>query len=117
LSYYCSYIAPIKKTDLEGYRQISKEISALFMELGALEFHEFVADQNASNQPYSLGSFGTVVKCGDDETIIMGWSVWPSRQALDHCNEQLSQNPRAVSSQANFDTGRLIMASFVPLAA
>ncbi len=114
MSYCCCYIAPIKKNDLEDYRQTSKEVGALFKELGALEVHEFVNDDNAQ---HPIRSFGTVVECGDDETIIMGWSIWPSKIALDLCNEELTQNPRKIASQANFDTRRLIMANFVPLAA
>jgi uncharacterized protein YbaA (DUF1428 family) len=114
MTYFSCYVAPIRKTDLESYRHTSREVGDLIRELGALEVHEFVGDDAAS---YPMTSFAAAVDCAEDETVIMGWSIWSSKADFDACNEQLARNPRTIMSEANFDPRRLMMANFLPLAA
>jgi uncharacterized protein YbaA (DUF1428 family) len=103
-------MAPIKVADIAEYKKTFEETSAIFKSLGALELSEFYSDDAA---PKHKSTFPQAFKCAPDEVVVFGWSVWPSKDVLDSCNEELQRNPRNIRSTAHFDATRLIAGNFV----
>lgn len=107
---YCScFMAPIKKTDVSAYRETARETAALFKSLGALEVTEYLGDDTPQVE---IATMSETLCCAPDETVIMGWSVWPSKEVFDACNAELQENPQYIKSSTNYDTKRLILGNF-----
>ncbi len=109
MPYFSCYMAPIKVGDIAEYKKAFKETSAIFKSLGALELLEFYSDDAESKHK---STFPQALECAPDEVVVFGWSVWPSKDVLDSCNEELERNPRPIKSTANFDPTRLIVGNF-----
>jgi len=103
-------MAPIKVADIAEYKKTFEETSAIFRSLGAIELLEFYSDGAETKHK---STFSQALECAPDEVVVFGWSVWPSKDALDSCNEELQRNPRNIQSTANFDATRLIAGNFV----
>jgi uncharacterized protein YbaA (DUF1428 family) len=103
-------MAPIKVADIAEYQKTFEETSTIFKSLGALELSEFYSDPAGTKHK---STFPQTLECAPDEVVVFGWSVWPSKEALDSCNEELQRNPRNIQSTANFDVTRLIAGNFV----
>ncbi len=110
MPYFSCYMAPIKVVDIAEYKKTFEETSAIFRSLGAIELLEFYSDGAETKHK---STFPQTFECAPDEVVVFGWSVWPSKDVLDSCNEELQRNPRNIQSTANFDVTRLIAGNFV----
>jgi uncharacterized protein YbaA (DUF1428 family) len=104
-------MAPIKIADIPAYREAARETTEIFKSLGATEFLEYWSDEYPNPD---LTSIAQNLKCLPDEVVVFGWSIWPSKEALDACNEELQRRPRPISSTANFDVSRMVVGNFKP---
>lgn len=68
-------------------------------------------------------SFTEVVDAKEDEAIVFGWVVFPSKEVRDQANEQVPNDPRMAdlvspltqSSRLIFDASRMVYGGFKPL--
>jgi len=109
MAYFSFYMAPIKVADIPAYRKASQESVDIFKSLGAIELLEYWSDDYPNAD---LTSVAQNLKCLPDEIVVFGWSVWPSKEVLDACNEDLQRRPRQISSTANFDVSRMVVGNF-----
>jgi uncharacterized protein YbaA (DUF1428 family) len=109
MAYFSFYMAPIKIADIAAYREAGKEIGEVFKSLGATELLEYWSDEYPNP---NLKSVAQNLECSPDEVVVFGWSVWPSKEALDACNAELQRRPREISSTANFDVSRMVVGHF-----
>lgn len=115
MSYVDGFVIPVPKKNLAAYRKMARLGAKVWMEHGALEYHECVADDV---KPGKLTSFPRSVKLKDDETVIFAWITYRSRAHRDRVNAKVMKDPRFANhdpSKDPFDGKRLIYGGFKTL--
>ena len=113
-NYVDGFVLPVPRAKLEAYRKMAEEAGKVWIEHGALEFRECVADDVKAGQ---VTSFPQSVKLEDDEVVVFSWIVFRSREERDRVNEKVMADPR-VQPDKNpmpFDGKRLIYGGFQTL--
>jgi uncharacterized protein YbaA (DUF1428 family) len=110
--YIDGFVVPVPKKNLDAYRRMSRKCGKVWMEYGALQYTECVADDV---KPGKLTSFPQSVKMKADETVIFSWIVYRSRKHRDSVNAKVMKDPRIASMDMKnmpFDGKRLIWGGF-----
>jgi uncharacterized protein YbaA (DUF1428 family) len=90
-NYVDGYVLPIPTAKLDAYRRIARKAGKIWIEHGALEYHECVGDDV---KPGKLTSFPQAVKLEDGETVVFGWIVFKSKRDRDRINALVMADPR-----------------------
>lgn len=113
MPYVDGFVVPVPKSNLESYRAMAQKAGELWKEYGALEVHEYVADDV---KPGKVTSFPQSVNLKDDETVIFSWIVYKDRAARDAANEKVMNDPRMKEmTDMPFDGQRMIFGGFEKL--
>lgn len=110
--YVDGFLLPVRRTELEEYRRMATEACNVWLEYGALDYVECVADDV---KPGEVTSFPQAVKLEPDETIVFAWIVYESRAHRDRVNEQVMRDPRMNRYDPNalpFDSKRMMWGGF-----
>ena len=111
MAYIDSFVAPVPTANRQKYIEHAAAVAPLFREYGALSYTECWGDDVP---PGESTSFPRAVDCGADETVCIGWAVWPSREVRDEAMEKMRDDERM--SPANYplpvDGRRLIFGGF-----
>jgi len=91
MSYVDGFVVPVPKANLAAYKKLARKAGKIWMEHGALSYHECVADDV---KPGKLTSFPQAVKLKDDETVLFSWIVYKSRRDRDRINKLVMSDPR-----------------------
>lgn len=104
--YIDGFVLPIATRHLPRYQALAHVAAEIWMEHGALEYCECVADDlNTECSP----SFAEMTDAHENETVIFAWAIFESRQARDAANERILADPR----MADLMTG--LTASYEPI--
>ena len=116
--YVDGYVLPIPKKKLSAYRKMARKAGKVWMEHGALAFHENVADDV---KPGKLTSFPQAVKLKKGEVVVFSWIVFKSRKQRDRVNAKVMADPRLEKmmdpKNAPFDGKRMFWGGFKELVA
>jgi len=114
MAYVDGYVLPVPKKNVEAYRKMAKKAGKIWMEYGALEYRECVADDVKSGK---VTSFPQAVKLKDDETVVFSWIVYKSRKDRDRINDKVMKDPRMDSPLKDmpFDHMRMFWGGFKPI--
>ena len=114
MRYVDGFVVPVPKKNLAAYKRLARKAGKIWREYGALEVHEFVADDV---KPGKHTSFPQAVKLKDDEVVVFSWIVYRSRAARDRINAKVMSDPRLEMDPADlpFDGKRLILGGFKQL--
>jgi uncharacterized protein YbaA (DUF1428 family) len=114
MSYVDGFIVPVPKANLEAYKKVATLASQVWLEHGALEYREWIADDA---KPGKVTSFPQSVIMKDDETVVFAWITYESRAHRDAVNEKVMQDPRMKTDPSSwpFDGKRMIFGGFAPL--
>jgi uncharacterized protein YbaA (DUF1428 family) len=116
MSYVDSYVIPVPTKNLDAYRRLSKTIAKVWLESGALEYKDFIADDA---KPGKHTSFPQSVKLKPDETVVFGWTVYKSRAHRDRVNAKAMKDTRLAwmmdPKSMPFDGKRMFMGGFKSL--
>jgi uncharacterized protein YbaA (DUF1428 family) len=114
MSYIDSFVVPVRKAQLDKYRQDARLGESVWREYGALDYREWLADDV---KPGQLTSFPQSVQLREDEVVVVSWIVYKSRAHRDEVNEKVMNDPRMKTSPSEwpFDGKRLIYGGFAPL--
>lgn len=111
--YVDGFIVAIPTRNVEAYRKLSRKSGKVWMEHGALEYVECIADDV---KPGKLTSFPQSVKLKADETVAFSWITYKSRKHRDTVNKKVFADPRlaAMMDMKNlpFDGKRMIFGGF-----
>ncbi|RIX75924.1 DUF1428 domain-containing protein [Acidovorax cavernicola] len=111
--YVDGFIVAIPTKNVEAYRKLSRKSGKIWMEHGALEYVECIADDV---KPGKLTSFPQSVKLKADETVAFSWITYKSRKHRDAVNKKVFADPRldAMMDLKNlpFDGKRMIFGGF-----
>ena len=89
--YVDGFVMPLPKSNLEKYREIATTAGGLWIEHGALDYKECLADDV---QVGEVTSFPRSVKVEDDETVIFAWITYESREHRDAVNAKVMADDR-----------------------
>lgn len=115
--YIDGFVFPIPKIYLTEYKNVAEKVAKIWREYGALAYFEFVGNDL---QLEGTRSFIEAVNLKEDEVVVFGWVVFPSKKIRDLANEQVPKDnrmsellaPLTNSSKLIFDAGRMIYGGF-----
>ena len=100
--YIDGYVFPIPTDRLEAYQALASAIAAVWLEHGALAYRE---GRCVDPDLPGTADFPSQLAAGEDETIVFGWILFPSREIRDAAHERVAADPRVAALMAAQDTG------------
>ena len=111
--YVDGFVVPVPKGRLVEYRRMATRASKVWIEHGALEYRECVADDV---KPGKVTSFPQSVKLKADETVVFAWIIYKSRAQRDKTFAKVMADPRLAdmmnSKNLPFDGKRMFWGGF-----
>ena len=89
--YVDGFVLPVPKKKLKAYQAMAKRASKVWLDHGALDYVEAVADDV---KPGKWTSFPQSVKLKKGETVVFAYVVYKSRAARDKCMAKVMKDPR-----------------------
>ena len=116
-NYIDGFTLPIPQIHLAEYMSVVEQVAEIWKEYGALDYNEYVGDDMNLE---GTRSFTNTVDAKEDEVVIFGWVVFPSKEVRDLANKQVPNDPRMtelVSPLTNperliFDASRMVYGGF-----
>ena len=119
-NYIDGFVFPISKAYLKDYKKVAEKVAEIWKAHGALAYCEFIGDDM-----YLEGtiSFPETTMAKEDEQVVFGWVVFPSKEVRDAANKKVPLDPRMANLVAPliqpnrliFDASRMIYGGFRPL--
>ena len=111
MPYVDGFVIPVPKQKLDAYRAMAQKAGSIWKEYGALEYHEYIADDV---KPGKVTSFPQSVDLKKDETVVFSWIVYKDRKQRDEINEKVMADPRMKDDLKDmpFDGQRMIFGGF-----
>ena len=116
MSYVDGFVVPVTTSKLAAYKSMASKSAKIWMELGALGYHECVADDV---KPGKRTSFPQSVKLKADETVVFAYIIYKSRKHRDQVMAKVMNDPRMAAmmqlKDMPFDTKRMFFGGFKTL--
>lgn len=114
MSYVDGFVIPIKKKNLPAYVRMARKACKIWLEHGALEYHECVGD-DLDSKP--MVPFTKIASALPGETVVFSWVVFKSRAHRDRVNAKIMKDPRLMKMAAEmpFDCTRMAYGGFKTL--
>ena len=113
MAYIYGFVVPVPKRKLDAYRQMARKAGKVWMDHGALAYHECVADDVKQGK---RTSFPRSVKLKAGETVMFSYIVYKSRIQRDRINAKVMKDPRLKSMMdlkaLPFDAKRMFWGGF-----
>jgi uncharacterized protein YbaA (DUF1428 family) len=111
--YVDGFIVPVKKDRLEEYKKLARLACKVWMEHGASNYVECVADDVEVGK---RTSFPRSVKLKEDEVVVFAYIGYKSRAERDRVNKKAMNDPRlaqyADAKNIPFDAKRMFWGGF-----
>ncbi len=111
--YVDGFLIAVPKRNRDAYRRMSLLASKVWLEHGALEYRECMADDV---KPGKYTSFPQAVKLKPSEVVWFSWIVYKSRKHRDSVNAKAMKDPRLAKMMnpkaLPFDGKRMIFGGF-----
>ncbi|HPF25203.1 MAG TPA: DUF1428 domain-containing protein [Steroidobacteraceae bacterium] len=111
--YVDGFLIPVPKRNKAKYMRMAKLGAKLWIEHGALEYRECIADDV---KPGKYTSFPQSVKLKPSETVWFSWIVYKSRKHRDQVNARVMKDPRLAKfmepKNMPFDGKRMMWGGF-----
>lgn len=119
-NYIDGFILPISRVYLDDYKKAAEKVAKIWKEYGAIAYFEFVGDDLFLE---GTKSFIEIVDTKEDEEIVFGWVVFPSKEIRDLANKKAPEDPRMIElvmpltnpEKLIFDASRMVYGGFKPL--
>lgn len=119
-NYIDGFVLPLPRVHLDEYKGVAEKVAAIWKEYGALAYFEYVADDLELE---GTRSFIEVVDLQEDEVVVFGWVVFPSKEVRDSANKQVPLDSRMEAliapltdpTRLIFDAERMVYGGFKPL--
>jgi uncharacterized protein YbaA (DUF1428 family) len=116
MPYVDGFVLPVPKKNVQTYAKVAKLAGKVWMEYGALQYMECVADDV---KPGKWTSFPQSVKLKAGETVIFAWIIYKSRAHRDKVTAKVMKDPRLSKfmdpKAMPFDMKRMIYGGFKKL--
>jgi len=113
--YVDGFVLPLPKSKIAEYRRLARQAGKVWLEHGALAFHENVADDVKQGK---WTSFPQAVKLKPGEVVVFSWIVFKSRRQRDAVNAKVMKDPRLAKMDPKampFDGRRMFWGGFKSL--
>ena len=94
MAYVDGFVVPVPKKNVEAYKKMARTAGKVWMDHGALEYHETMADDV---KPGKWTSFPQSVKLKKDEVVFFSWIVYRSRKQRDSVMAKVMKDKRLAS--------------------
>ena len=91
MAYIDSFILPVATRDVAAYTKVSRKMARLYMDHGAVEYREWLAEDV---KPGKLTSFPQAVKLKPGETVVVAYIMFKSRAHRDKVQAKVMADPR-----------------------
>lgn len=116
MRYVDGFVVPVPTNKLAAYRRMAQKAGKVWMELGALEYVECVADDV---KPGKYTSFPQSVKLKSGETVVFSYIVYKSRAQRDRIMALVMKDSRIAAmidpKTMPFDAKRMFWGGFKTL--
>jgi len=110
MSYVDGFVAAVPNDKKQAFIDHAREMAAVFKKHGALGSVENWGDDVP---PGEITSFPMAVHCGEDETVVFSWILWPSKEVRDAAWPKMMEEPEMASdAPMPFDGKRMIFGGF-----
>jgi uncharacterized protein YbaA (DUF1428 family) len=112
MSYVDGFVLPCPADKIEAYKEIARNACAVWLELGALEYWEAVADDLHCEW---ARPFTELAGTQDGETVVFAWIRYRSRAHRDEVNALVMKDPRIADMPPEsmpFDCKRMAYGGF-----
>jgi uncharacterized protein YbaA (DUF1428 family) len=89
--YVDGFVVPVPLRNLDAYRRMAEQAGKIWIEHGALQYCECIADDV---KPGKVTSFPQSVQLKDDEVVAFSWILYNSREERDSVNAKVMDDPR-----------------------
>lgn len=118
--YIDGFVFPVPRIYLDEYKAVAKQVARIWKEHGAIDYLEFVGHDLTLEGTIS---FAETVSASEDEAVVFGWVIFPSKEVRDQANANVPIDPRMsklVEPLTNpkkliFDASRMVYGGFKPL--
>ena len=115
--YIDGFLLPVPQIHLNEYKSVAEEVAKIWKEYGALAYFEYVGEDLELE---GTRSFIEAVDVKEDEVIVFGWVLFPSKETRDSANKQVPKDPRMAELVAPltnpkrliFDAERMVYGGF-----
>ena len=119
-NYIDGFVLPVPRILLNEYKIVAEKVAEIWKEYGALAYFEYVGEDLTLE---GTRSFNEIVDAKENEAIVFGWVIFPSKEIRDLANKQVPADPRMtvlVTPLTNptrliFDASRMVYGGFQPL--
>ena len=91
MAYVDGFLIPVPRRNRAKYKKMSTQAARVWMDHGALGYHECVADDVKYGRQVS---FSRAVKLEKGEEVWFSWIVYKSRKDRDRVNAKAMKDPR-----------------------
>jgi uncharacterized protein YbaA (DUF1428 family) len=112
MHYIDGFVLAVPSANLDQYKQMAELAGSVWMEHGALQYVEAVADDV---QPGKLTSFPQAVQLKEGELVVFAFIVYRSREERDEINKKVMADPRLKDMDPKtmpFDSMRMFWGGF-----
>ena len=112
MTYIDGFVLAVPTEKRDEYKRFAESFVPLFKEHGALSMTECWGDDVPEGK---VTSFPLAVKAEEDETVVLAWIVWPSKEVRDEGNKKVFEDPRMQEMDPTnmpFDGMRMILGGF-----
>jgi len=114
--YVDGFVVPVPIDKIDAYRTMAEAAGKIWLEHGALQFVETIADDV---KPGKLMSFPQSVQMKEGETVAFSYIVYASREQRDSVNAKVMEDPRLKammeSGDPPFDPQHMFFGDFTTL--
>lgn len=118
MSYVDGFVVPVPKKNLDAYKKMARLSGKVWIEHGALEYREWIADDV---QPGKVTSFPQSVALKKGEVVVFSYVVYKSRKQRDAVMKKVMSDKRLAGmmdpKKMPFDGARMFWGGFAPLVA
>jgi uncharacterized protein YbaA (DUF1428 family) len=113
MSYADGFLIVVPAKNIEAYRKMSEKAGKVWIEYGALDYKECVAEDMSAEGMSS--TFPKTLGVKKNETIIFSWILYKNRKHRDAVLKQVMADPRITASMQDkmpFDPARMLYGGF-----
>jgi uncharacterized protein YbaA (DUF1428 family) len=119
-NYIDGFVFPVPGIHLNEYKDVAEKVAEIWKQYGALAYFEYVGEDLKLE---GTRSFIDLVEMKEDEVIVFGWIVFPTKEIRDRANRQVPADPRMTEIVAQltdperliFDAERMVYGGFQSL--
>lgn len=89
--YVDGFLLPLAPEKITEYQKMANKAGAVWKEHGAIAYWECVGDDLDVKD---MTSFRAAAGCKDNETVVIAWIIFPSREDRDRINALVMADPR-----------------------